>query len=351
MKRVRLKDVAAVAGVSQGTVSNVFNKPDLVAQELRAHVLATAARLGYTGPQPAARVLRSGKVGLVALLTDESAAYLVSDVYGRRLLAGAARACDAGGVGLTIVGGDVSDGKGAGWSVENALVDGFVLHCFEDDDTIFERVRRRGLPVVTVDGPRAGVPGEVGIDDEGAAFSALAALTAAGHRRIGILSLELSREGGPGPILDPDRPVARYRTSQLRLKGYVAAARAAGIAPADLCAFETQNDAASVRDGVAYLMDREKPPTAIAAMSDVIAMVTLAALRDKGLSVPHDVSLVGFDGVEEAAYVDPPLTTVMQPAEEKGEAAVEILLGQREAQPLLLPTRLVERASIAPPPK
>ncbi|MEM9222718.1 MAG: LacI family DNA-binding transcriptional regulator [Pseudomonadota bacterium] len=347
MAKVRLKDVAAVAGVSQGTASNVFNRPETVTPELRTLVLDAAARLGYTGPQPVARMLRSGKVGLVALLTDESAADVISDAYGRRLLAGAARACDAAGIGLTIVGDAAKGETRSGWSVETALADGFVLYCFAEDE-IFERVRRRNLPFVGIDGGRRAGVVSVGIDDEVAAAEAMKTLTGVGHRRIGILSMELSGEGGGGPV-DPDEQFsATYETTQLRLKGYRREAAAVGLEPQDLPTFQTFKDEASVANGVAWLMDRPEPPTAIAAMSDVIAMIAVSQLKARGYGVPDDVSVVGFDGVPEGAYLDPPLTTVAQPAEEKGEAAVEILLGTRVSQNLVLPAKVISRRSVAP---
>ncbi|MEO1104106.1 MAG: substrate-binding domain-containing protein, partial [Pseudomonadota bacterium] len=98
-----------------------------------------------------------------------------------------------------------------------------------------------------------------------------------------------------------------------------------------------------------WLMARPDPPTAIAAMSDMMAMIAVTELKARGLKVPQDVSVIGFDGVPEAAYVDPPLTTIAQPAEEKGKAAVEMLLGTRPLKNLVLPTELIRRASIAPP--
>ncbi|MEM7693690.1 MAG: LacI family DNA-binding transcriptional regulator [Pseudomonadota bacterium] len=345
-KRVRLKDVAAAAGVSQGTASNVFNKPDLVTPQMRAAVEAAAERLGYRGPQAAARLLRSGKAGLVALLTDESAAELVQNSYGRRILAGAAQGCDAAGVGLSIVGRTAADGA-AGWSVDTAIADGFVLYCFEGEDDIAGRIARRGLPFVTIDGPRGAGLGTVGVDDEGAAESVMAHLTGLGHRRIGALSLEVSRNADPGPLTGPFG--ARYRTPGLRLAGYARAHAAAGNAPADFLPFHTLSDERSVAMGLAWLFDRPDPPTAIAAMSDAIAMMAMAELRARGLSVPDDVSVAGFDGVTEGAYADPPLTTVIQPAEDKGLAALEMLLGTRPPADLILPTELIVRASTAAP--
>lgn len=349
MAKVRLKDVAAVAGVSQGTASNVFNKPELVAEALRVQVLQAAERLGYQGPAPAARVLRSGKVGQVALLTDGSAEEFVSDIYAKRLMVGAARACDRAGIGLTLVGDAAKGQTGAGWSLETALADGFVLFCFEEQDEIFERASRRNLPLVRVDGsPRPGVP-LVGIDNEGAAKMAMDALTTAGHRDLGILAMERRRAAAGGPIVGANQDGMGYGTTARRLEGYLRGAAEVGVAASAVPMFETLADEETVGEGIAYLMDRDTPPTAIAAMSDLIAMIAIRLLRARGLKVPDDVSIIGFDGVPEAAFTDPPLSTIAQPAEEKAEAAIEMLIGVRPMEDLALPTQLVMRGSIAPP--
>ncbi|MEM8552368.1 MAG: LacI family DNA-binding transcriptional regulator [Pseudomonadota bacterium] len=348
--KARLKDVAALAGVSQGTASNVFNKPDLVAENLREQVLQAAQKLGYTGPQPAARLLRSGKAGCIALLTDASAAYLVSDAYGQRLLAGAAQACDAAGLGLTIVGQGAAK-TASGWSVDTAIADGFVIYCFEENDGIFDRLRRRGGAYVTVDGGRRGGLARIGIDEEAAAASAMAHLTDLGHRRVGILTLELTQTSPPGPIDAAQVAAARYRTTGLRLRGYAHAAALAGVGAEDCPAFQTRNSAASARLGVDWMLSLPNPPTALACMSDVIALAAMARLKERGLSVPRDISVVGFDGIAAGALSEPALTTIIQPAEEKGRAAVNILVDGRPTDDEILPARLCVRASTAPPPR
>ncbi len=348
MTSVRLRDVAAAAGVSAGTASNVFNRPEAVRPELRERVLAAARTLGYAGPEPAARALRRGRAHLIALVTDEAATYVLGDPFGRRLLAGIASVCDETGDGLTIA--STAGAASGGWSIETALVDGFILFCFAERDETLAKAVARGLPLVTVDSARApGVP-SVGIDDARAAEEAAGHLLGLGHRRFGVLSMELAKDGSTGPVSAERAAAAPASGSRARLEGYRRALAAAGVGPEAAPVFETQNDREGVQAGVAWLMDRPDPPTALLAMSDVMALAALDALAARGLRAPQDVSLVGFDDAPEAARAHPPLTTVGQPAEEKGRAAAQMLLGLREARDLVLPAALVRRATTGPPP-
>jgi DNA-binding LacI/PurR family transcriptional regulator len=350
MRKVRLRDVAEAAGVSQGTASNVYNRPEIVRPEVRAQVLAAAERLGFAGPAPAASALRRGRANLIAVVSDESPAYFLGDPYGRRLLQGVAEVCDAQGVGLTLASTRPRDG-GQGWSIDTALVDGFILFCYEDDTEVATRARARSLPIVAIDAGRIDGAASVGIDDRAAAHAAAAHVTALGHRRIGILSLELVDDGRTGPIEDARLAAARYRSSRDRLLGCRDALAEAGADPKDCPAYETFNDGETAAAGLDWLFERPAPPTAIVAMSDVLALAALDWLSARGLRVPQDVSVTGFDDTPEAARAAVPLTTLSQPADLKGRIAAEMLLGLRPMGDHALAVGLTVRASTTPPPR
>lgn len=163
--------------------------------------------------------------------------------------------------------------------------------------------------------------------------------------------MELAKDGRTGPVTPERAAGALASGSRARLDGYRRALAAAGVGPDMAPAFETQNDRAGVEAGVAWLLDRPDPPTALLAMSDVMALAALDALAARGLRAPQDISLVGFDDAPEAARAHPPLTTVGQPAEEKGRAAAQMLLGLRPPGDLVLPAALVRRATTGPPPQ
>jgi DNA-binding LacI/PurR family transcriptional regulator len=349
MGTVRLKDVAAAAGVSQGTASNVFNRPGLVRPALREAVLAAASRLGYGGPAPAGRALRSGKAHLVALVVEQRLEYILTDRYSQRLLAGIAKACDEAHSGLAVVAAhDEAQGgaTGPGWSVDTAIADGFILLCHAH--RLIGRARRRGIQFVAVDsGP---VPGAatVNVDDRVGASAAAAHLLALGHRRIGILALELSDDERTGPIDAARRRKKGYAVSLERLAGYLETLAAAGIAADAVPAYETFNDAPTVAAGIAHLLECQPRLTGLLAMSDTIAEAAIAALAERGMAVPGDVSVVGFDDAGLAGPV--PLTTLAQPIEAKGALATRMLLGAEPPAARVLPTVLVVRGSTGPAP-
>ncbi|WP_052341776.1 LacI family DNA-binding transcriptional regulator [Salinarimonas rosea] len=348
MRKARLKDVALLAGVSQGTVSNVFNRPELVREELRERVLAAAKKIGFRGPAPAGRVLRSGRSDLVAIVADASLHYIVNDPFAQKLISGIAEICDEARIGLTIVSADAE--RRDGWSIETAIVDGFILFCISEENRLVELARRRGLPFVAVDSGDVPGAGAVDVDDRKAAAEAARHVVGLGHRKIGILSLEVDDRERTGFIDDARFAEIRFTTPRARLLGYRDVFEEAGIPPADIVAYECLNDAPSVEEAIdALFAPGVAHPTALLAMSDTMALAACAALARRGLGVPHDVSIVGFDDVPQAERAVPPLTTIRQPVEDKGRVAARMLLaGARDH--VILPTSLVVRASTAAPP-
>jgi len=345
---LRLADVARAAGVAQGTVSNVFNRPELVREEVRAHVRAVAAALGYRGPDPKGRLLRAGKVNAIGVATSEPLSYFFDDPFARTLMEGMSEACDAAGAGLSLV--SSQNREKLAWNVQSALVDGFVLVCVEDGDKLVTEGRERQLPFVAV---ALGDPDEsisaIGIDEQAGARLAAEHLARLGHRRFGILSFDLA-EGRSGPVGMAEIEAASYATARERIYGYFAGLRAFGINTDAVPIFETLAIRQSVEAAIAFLFDSADPPTAILAMSDILALIAIDVLKARGLAVPDDVSIVGFDGVPEAALSTPPLTTVAQPIAEIGRRAVQTILhydGKPHRE--TLPVELVVRASTAPP--
>jgi DNA-binding LacI/PurR family transcriptional regulator len=346
-KAVKLADVAKAAGVSQGTASNVFSRPELVRQEVRARVEDTARRLGYRGPDPRGRLLRAGKVNAIGVVVGDDLTYFFNDPFNREFMIGLAATCDERGAGVSLI--SAANRASAAWNVETALVDGFIVQCMEDGDRLVELARRRGLPFVACDiDPGAGTS-SVRIDDRGAARLAAEHLLALGHRRIAILSLELRADGQVGFVDRARRASTEYAGTRERLLGYGEALAAAGIAIDSVPVVETLNDRAGAAEGAATLLDGAPEATAVLAMSDVAALAVLAEAKARGIPVPGKLSVVGFDDVPEAAASDPPLTTIRQPIREKGRRAAAIILEGGEPRHELLPVALVLRGTTAPP--
>jgi DNA-binding LacI/PurR family transcriptional regulator len=348
--RVTLATIAEELGISRMTVSNAYNRPEKLSPALRERVLATAKRLGYAGPNPLAATLSRGRVGALGLVFDDPLPYAFTDPAGVLFFEGIATVCEQERVGLVLV----PSRYGAPHETDltrTALVDGFIGYCDVADDGRLDLIEERGLPLVIADGPpREGAP-SVGIDDRGAARAAAEHLLELGHRAIGIVSLPLSPDGYEGPS-DLDRQAgARYYCTSERLAGIRAAFEAAGV---DWEAVPVEERSPHGRDSgrqaAAALLDRPDRPTALLAMSDELAIGALAAAEERGIAVPRELSVMGFDDTPAAADARPPLSTIAQPHREKGETAARMLL-QPDAQPdrVALPTRLVVRRSTDAP--
>jgi DNA-binding LacI/PurR family transcriptional regulator len=352
-RRATLKEVAAEVGVSPATVSNAYNRPDQLSAPLREKVFEAAKKLGYAGPDPAARSLRRRRAGAVGVLYSDRLSYAFADPAAVEFFEGLSVATEEAGLGMLLLPGS------ARWArdpeaVGNAVVDGFVIYCMADDDPLVDAALGRRVPVVLVDHPGVGDVPYVGIDDEGAAAAAAEHLISLGHTRLGIVSFELTREpaGGPVDLSRPER--ATFGPSRARLRGYASATKTAGLSVSEVPVYEcTESTREEGRKAALRLLGKEGRPTALLCMSDQLAFGVLEAARELGLSVPGELSVVGFDDVFEAAQTTPPLTTVHQSHAEKGLLAGRILVarlgGEEPPEPGLLPTRLVERGSTAPP--
>ena len=345
---IKLKDVAKAAGVSQGTASNVFSKPEVVREEVREHVLAVAKELGYAGPSVTGRLLRQGKVNAVGVAAIEPISYFFEDLWARQLMSEISEICDARGAGVALV--SALNDERLAWNIQSALVDGFILLCVEGGEKLVEVTRQRQLPYVALAiGAEDSTVPAIGVDNVGGARMAAEHLIGLGHRRLAILSTSLS-EGGSGQRTEAEVLAATYSTSRDRAVGYWQAMDAAGIARDSVPVFETREDEASTHAAMADLFAAGETPTAILAMSDKVAMHAVDWLFRNGRTVPGDVSVVGFDGVPEAAVATPKLTTIEQPMEEIARLAVDAALGGKQVEGRqVLQGRLAVRETTAPP--
>ncbi len=349
MKRsVKLADVARAAGVSQGTASNAFAKPDLVRPEVRERVEQAALRLGYHGPDPKGRLLRAGRVNAIGVVAMDDLSYFFNDPFNREFMTGVAEVCDERGAGIALV--SAIDRDTATWGIDSALVDGFIIQCIEDGDRLIEAARRRRLPFVAVDvdpGPDAG---SIMVDDRSGARLAAEHLLTLGHRRFGILSLETHNDGHVGLVDRARRTGILYGATRDRLAGYEDALAAAGIAVGDVPVVESHNDKRGAASGAATLLDAKPDITAVLAMSDVLALAAVEEARRRGRRVPEDLSVIGYDDVPEAARAEPPLTTIAQPIVAKGRLAAQMIFDPGPPRKETLPVSLILRGSAGPVP-
>jgi DNA-binding LacI/PurR family transcriptional regulator len=344
-RRVRLRDVAERAGVSVGSASQAFGRPELVSDEVRGRVLAAADELGYPGPDPAARRLRTGRAGALGLIFAERLGYQFTDPAAPAFLRGVAVGIEDEPLGLLLIP-DSRRREEAARTVREAAVDGFIIYSSPQNDPRVEAALARRLPIVTVDQPRGAQTPFVGIDDRAAARSAAEYLRELGHERVGVLSFVTT--------LDP-RAALALDLSVERLLGYEEGLDAAW--DPSLVRTCRPNAPDPAREATLDLMRLAEPPTAILAMSDIFAIGALQGAAEAGVAVPEELSVVGFDDSPIAQQASPPLTTVSQPQEEKGRLAARYLLEEVErgsaassrSRDTILPTELVVRGSTAPP--
>lgn len=342
---ITLQDVAKAVGVSRTTVSNAFNRPDQLSPELREKVLAMAKKMGYPGSNPMARMLRTGHTGAIGLVFSEALPYAFNDPTAIAFLQGVSRVCEKAKASLLIV--PTQESNVAQKTIQQAAVDGFIVYCMPDGSEAVARVLERKLPVVAVDQPNLRGILSIGIDDRQAAREAAAHLLSFNHRRLAIIAMDFQPDLYAGSVDAQRIERAKFQNTLLRLRGYWDAMLEAGLdsntIPVEECPGNSEDGAF---EAALTLLKRSPRPTGILAMSDRLAIGALRAAEHLGLTVPEDISIVGFDDIPLASQIRPSLTTIQQPLVEKGEIAAELLLGNTGRKTSrILETRLIVRES------
>lgn len=353
--RVTLARIAEEVGVSAMTVSNAYNRPDQLSEELRERIFETAEQLGYHGPDPVGRSLRRQRTDVVGVLYSNPLSYAFDDAAAVSFLRGLSSVTEEADLGLLLVPAARGvSGERDPRAASQAAVDGFVVYSMSDEEPLLKAALGRRLPTVVVDQPlKEGVP-FVGVDDEAAARMSAEHLLHLGHERFAIVSFALSPDGREGLADPPRQEQASFRVSRLRLQGYRAALEDAGLVWCKVPVYECPGSARELGRRAAEALFPENSPTAVLALSDQLALGVIEWATEHGLSVPEDVSVIGFDDIPEATGAEPPLTTVHQDHAAKGLQAGQMLVSRLrgEAGPSAEPlaTRLVVRGSTSPPP-
>ncbi|MHA3703982.1 LacI family DNA-binding transcriptional regulator [Jatrophihabitans sp. YIM 134969] len=327
-QRVTIYQVAERAGVSISTVSNALNKPGRVNERTRERVLAAADELGFVPSEQAAHQARrsTGRFAVMAPFTAYGS-------YLRRLAGVLAAATEAG---VDVVVFDHESAASATSPVLESMpvhgrLDGLVVMGLPIETAIAQRLHERALPTVAVDADSDLFP-RVLIDDVAGGRLAAEHLVARGHRRFGYLL---------------ERQVSDYESQAIkRLAGFREVAEAAG-GPGAVHVEISGNTTADAAAAAGRFLDLPEPPTAVMAHHDGLALGVLRAARARGLTVPHDLAVMGFDDGETAAAAD--LTTVRQPFEESGRVALAMLLADPTKPPrrttVVLEVQVVQRAT------
>lgn len=301
-------DVAARAGVSLGTVSNVLNRPDRVAPATRDRVLKAIAELGFVRNE-AARQLRAGRSRTIGLVVLD-----VGNPFFTDLAAGVEATATQHGLSVLLCNSsDDSDREAHYLSLlQEQRAFGVLITPVGSRTAAIEEIRRRGTPVVLVDRGSSRKQCSVSVNDHVGGELAVAHLVAQGHKRIAFV-------GGP---------LAIKQVSE-RLDGAMAAAKAAGLPPSAITVVETPflNVAAGrgAAEQIVALPARRRPTAAFCA-NDLLALGVLQEMTRRHLDVPGALAIVGYDDIDFASAAAVPLTSVRQPRAQLGQAAMELLL-------------------------
>lgn len=348
--RPTLQTVADAVGVSRSTVSNAYSRPDQLSPELREEIMEAAKKLGYAGPDPMGRSLRRGRAGAIAVLLAPTVSYAFTDPYAVQFMKGLAETAERHETGVLLVP-LKDDDEDALATVQSASVDGFCVYCVPGWFRAMKAAWARGLPIVnsSYQGDDDAEAMFVGIDEAAATRAVGQHLIALGHRRVAVIGTQLA-DGRVGPVtLEAPDGLESY-VSRERLRGYRDVFAEAGVAWSDIVTINAAgNSRREGEEAAAYALDRAPRPTAVIALTDVLALGVLDALATRGLSVGHDVSVAGFDDIPDAARNQ--LTTVRQSATERGRVAAELLLdppSDPASRHVVLPAELIVRASTGP---
>jgi LacI family transcriptional regulator len=330
-ERANIRDVAARAGVAVKTVSRVLNGHPYVSQAMRERVEEAMKELDFR-PSVAARILSGAKSNQVALIYDNHSPY-----YMFQIQKGCWDVCHEKGIRLLAQPVDVDDpdvGEQVRGLISETHVDGIILSSpVTDCEPVLRTLDALDIPFVRISpGTNHALTSSVFMDDAQAGDDMTTHLVNQGHRRIGFV------KGHPS-----------HMASEERLYGYRKALERAGIAFEPALVIDGEFDFDSGVRAAAALLDSAEPPTAIFAANDDMAAGVLAEAHSRGIDVPGQLSVAGFDDTTLARTVWPPLTTIHQPMAELARTAAEILIAGGETVHRRLPHQLVERASVAPP--
>lgn len=336
VSQATIKEVARAAGVSKGAVSLALNDRPGVSTATRQRILDVAADLGWS-PNPRARALAVRKALAVGLVVARPPDVLRADAFFPAFISGLERVLSARGHALLLMVAEHDDEETYRALARERRVDGVLVTDLRVDDARPALLAELGLPCVVVAPPCVDQQAPIlGVDDAPGIRAAVGHLVALGHTRI-------AHVAGPQSLV---HGVSRRRA-------WAEALAEAGL-PEGPC-LEADFSAASGAEATDRLLDLAERPSAIVFANDLMATAGLAVAGARGLSVPRDLSITGFDDIELSAHLQPPLTTVTTGVVEWGAAAADQLLalidGEPSAPPHLPSARLVVRGSTGPPPR
>lgn len=332
-KPATLKDVAAFANVSRATAARALNSYGYVGDDTAKRVQEAAEKLGYRGNR-LAQALRNGQLPIIGcILGDIQNPFFARIAHDIEVLARGSRH------NLIIASSEEQLALEVSLlaSLQSLSIRGFIVAPTSADNySHLQQLIDENVPLVLIDRVVEGIECDsVVVDNEGGARKAIEYLIATGHRRIGLLQDD-----------------TRIFTSRARLSGYQSALVAGGIKLDDRMISVSQSTVEHAIDATIRLFSQKNRPTALFTVDSLMTQGALLAFRSMGISIPHDVSLIGFDDFNLATFTDPQITVVSQPVSEIGRAAARLLFeklsGQnRQPKKIIFDTKLLVRGSVS----
>jgi DNA-binding LacI/PurR family transcriptional regulator len=314
-RRATIKDVAERAHVSKTSVSFAFNNPSRLSDTTLQAIMAAAEYLGYT-PDPSARKLATRKTGSIGVLLPEPIDRALENPYYNQLFRGVGQTCYVEGFSMLVVPPLFGSTHKA---ILEAAVDGFIVCGLEPDSAEIQTLRARGLPFVLLDSDEEATLPSVSVDEQEGMRDLVTYVLEQGHRDLLILAFRSGTDEGPANWRGPLARRANGVRDALKLFGLCFESPGIQIA-------ECPNTRISAAEAFRSVWADGPRPTAVLALSDIMALGVLEAARGLGIGVPDQLSVTGFDDLWEAETAVPSLTTVRQPIVSKGRLASEYLV-------------------------
>ncbi len=338
VKRPTIKDIARESGYSKTAVSFAFNDPSRISKKACEQILSTAEKLGYI-PDPMARNFSLRRHLSIGFLLPQEIQYSLNNPYTQQVLLGIGSVCEKFGYTLTLI---PPLNESVTEAVRNAAVDGLITMGMQVDMDIVSVMQTRHLSYVTIDGTADKQMPSVNINDEEASYEIMKTVLQAGHRQLCIIGLgkDVFAENATSPSL-PSR----------RLAGYRRALEEVNLSLDDVTMLVCEPTLEEGKKKGNEILALDKNITCVVAMSDIVAIGCILSWSEAGKKIPQDISIAGFDNIDEASFITPKLTTIDQPAHEKGRLAAQALFQMINKAPLEsvhieIPYTLIKRDSV-----
>ncbi|MDP2791398.1 MAG: LacI family DNA-binding transcriptional regulator, partial [Rectinemataceae bacterium] len=312
--KATIKDIAARAGVSKTAVSFALNNPTRISKETCDRIMAIVEEMGYF-PNPVARTLTTKRLGALGLLLPQPISEVMENPHLCDVISGIGEECDRHEISLTMlppVQGKIIE------AARRSFVDAIVTIGVGPEHEVIEFLQRRRVPFVTIDSEETGETVNVGIQHEPAAYELMKHILASKPRRIALLCLKPDKKN--------HTELSRSVVLENRLAGFARALREEGLAlgTEEVRVIEAEGSIEGGLSAGRSLLRAADRPDAIVAMSDIVALGVYSAANELGIRIPEELSVAGFDDIALSRYVRPALTTVHQPAKEKGRKAASL---------------------------